>query len=76
MLYCSTFNFFNIDIFAMPSSASESFGVAALEASAMEVPVVATRSGGVPEVVVDGTLVCHVGVGVCVERMVMSHRLS
>ena len=43
------------DIFAVPSSASESFGVAALEASAMEVPVVATRSGGVPEVVVDGT---------------------
>lgn len=44
-----------VDIFVMPSSfTSETFGVAAVEASAMEIPVVATRVGGVPEVVVDG----------------------
>jgi glycosyltransferase involved in cell wall biosynthesis len=43
-----------IDIFVMPSTCQESFGVAAIEASACEVPVVATRLGGVPEAVVDG----------------------
>ena len=44
----------NIDIFVMPSvSDGESFGVAALEASATGLPVVASRVGGVPEVVLD-----------------------
>jgi glycosyltransferase involved in cell wall biosynthesis len=33
---------------------SETFGVAAIEASAAEVPVVASRVGGVPEAVIDG----------------------
>lgn len=33
---------------------SETFGVAAIEASAMEIPVVASRVCGVPEVVIDG----------------------
>ncbi len=43
-----------IDIFAMPSiSDGESFGVAALEASSTGLPVVATKVGGVPEVVMD-----------------------
>ncbi len=36
-------------------SERESFGVAVLEASAMEIPVVATKVGGLPEVVVEGT---------------------
>lgn len=36
------------------TSRSESFSLAALEAAASAVPVVATRVGGVPEVVVDG----------------------
>jgi glycosyltransferase involved in cell wall biosynthesis len=37
----------------MPSIREE-FGVAAVEAQAMEIPVVATKVGGVPEVVLDG----------------------
>ena len=41
------------DLFLLPSEA-ESFGMAALEAMASEVPVIATRSGGIPEVVDDG----------------------
>ncbi len=41
------------DLFLLPSEA-ESFGMAALEAMASEVPVIATRSGGLPEVVADG----------------------
>lgn len=36
------------------SSLCESFGLAALESSAMEVPVVATNVGGLPETVQDG----------------------
>jgi len=41
-----------LDVFAMPST-YEGFGVAALEAEAMEVPVVASRIHGIPDVVVD-----------------------
>jgi L-malate glycosyltransferase len=47
------------DLFLLPSDL-ESFGLAALEAMACEVPVVATNVGGLPEVVthgVDGYLV-------------------
>ncbi len=47
------------DLFLLPSDL-ESFGLAALEAMACEVPVIATRVGGLPEVVahgVDGYLV-------------------
>jgi len=41
------------DVFLLPSE-SESFGVAALEAMSVGVPVVASRVGGLPEVVVHG----------------------
>lgn len=41
------------DAFILPSE-HESFGLAALEAMACGVPVIATRAGGIPEVVVDG----------------------
>jgi glycosyltransferase involved in cell wall biosynthesis len=45
--------FAGIDIFAMPSH-REAYGVAALEAAASCRPVVASRVGGIPEVVRDG----------------------
>ncbi len=41
------------DVFLMPSE-SESFGLAALEAMACEVPVVSSNAGGLPEVNIDG----------------------
>ena len=42
-----------LDIFVMPSVVEEGFGVSALEAAAMKLPVVATKLGGITEVVED-----------------------
>ncbi len=41
------------DLFMLPSE-TESFGLAALEAMAMKVPVISTNSGGLPEVNIHG----------------------
>ena len=50
------------DLFLLPSE-TESFGLAALEAMACEVPVVSTNSGGLPEVNINGFsgFTCNVG---------------
>ncbi len=50
------------DLFLMPSE-KESFGLAALEAMACEVPVISSNAGGIPELNVDGKtgFVCEVG---------------
>ena len=50
------------DLFLLPSE-QESFGLAALEAHASGVPVIATTTGGVPEVVVEGETGFLAGVG-------------
>ncbi|MBC7933330.1 MAG: N-acetyl-alpha-D-glucosaminyl L-malate synthase BshA [Rubrivivax sp.] len=50
------------DVLLLPSE-QESFGLAALEAMACEVPVIASRVGGIPEVVDDGVTGCLSEVG-------------
>jgi N-acetyl-alpha-D-glucosaminyl L-malate synthase BshA len=50
------------DVLLLPSE-QESFGLAALEAMACEVPVIASRVGGLPEVVDDGSTGCLAEVG-------------
>ena len=49
-----------MDIFTLPSTCEEAFGMVLIEAMAMAKPVVATRVGGIPEIVeneVNGVLV-------------------
>ena len=46
--------FSRADVFVLPTLA-ETFGIAAVEASASGLPVVATRVGGLPDIVADGT---------------------
>lgn len=50
------------DLFVIPSE-NESFGLAALEAMACEVPVLSSNAGGLPEVNIDGETgyVCEIG---------------
>ncbi len=50
------------DLFIMPSE-KESFGLAALEAMACEVPVISTNAGGLPELNINGVtgFVCQIG---------------
>lgn len=50
------------DLFMMPSE-TESFGLAALEAMACEVPVISSNAGGIPELNIDGVTgyLCNVG---------------
>ncbi|HXX58172.1 MAG TPA: glycosyltransferase family 4 protein [Thermodesulfovibrionales bacterium] len=43
-----------MDVFALPSTCEEAFGMALIEAMAMGKPVIGTVVGGIPEIIIDG----------------------
>ncbi|MGQ9819247.1 MAG: glycosyltransferase family 4 protein [Candidatus Kapaibacteriales bacterium] len=43
----------SLDVFVLPSN-SETFGLVLIEAMASAIPIIATNSGGVPEIITDG----------------------
>jgi N-acetyl-alpha-D-glucosaminyl L-malate synthase BshA len=57
------------DLFLLPSE-KESFGLAALEAMACEVPVVSSNAGGIPELNIDGFsgYLCNIGDVECMTK--------
>jgi len=61
------------DLFLLPTD-TESFGLAALEAMSCGVPVIGTRTGGLPEVITDGEdgFLCDVGDVVCMAEKALS----
>lgn len=53
--YPSVADWYNLaDLLVVPSGEEEAFGLVNVEAMASAVPVLASRSGGIPEVVIDG----------------------
>lgn len=44
----------SIDIFILASTCEEAFGMVVIEAMSMEKPVIATKVGGIPEIIQDG----------------------
>ncbi|WP_110933858.1 glycosyltransferase family 4 protein [Paenibacillus bouchesdurhonensis] len=53
--YPSVADWYNLaDLIVVPSGEDEAFGLVNVEAMASAVPVVASRAGGIPEVVIDG----------------------
>ncbi|WP_055109179.1 glycosyltransferase family 4 protein [Paenibacillus ihumii] len=53
--YPSVADWYNLaDLVVVPSGEEEAFGLVNVEAMASAVPVVASRAGGIPEVVIDG----------------------
>ncbi|GAA0133317.1 hypothetical protein YSY43_01570 [Paenibacillus sp. YSY-4.3] len=53
--YPSVADWYNLaDLIVVPSEEDEAFGLVNVEAMASAVPIVASRAGGIPEVVIDG----------------------